>query len=234
MDQEKISNFIKKIRKENNLTQKDLADKYNITYQAVSKWENGINMPDTLLLKKMSKDFNISLDDIFEGEYSKKKTIKRKILLFSLLFLIIVFVIVLVFILFNNKDNNSFEFKTLSSSCSNFKVTGSIAYNKNKSSIYISDVNYCGGDDLEEYSNIECSLFEKEKDKTIEIDKTAYKGKKISLEEFLKTLSFKEDNYSRMCKDYINNSIYLEIKAYNSADKITIYKIPLVLKSECN
>ena len=111
MDQEKISNFIKKIRKENNLTQKDLADKYNVTYQAVSKWENGINMPDTLLLKKMSKDFNISLDDIFEGEYSKKKTLKRKIIIFSLLSLLLVFVIVLLFILFSHKNNDNFEEK---------------------------------------------------------------------------------------------------------------------------
>ncbi len=58
MDQEKISKFIKKLRKENNLTQKQLADKYEVTYQAVSKWENGINLPDVILLKQMSKDFN--------------------------------------------------------------------------------------------------------------------------------------------------------------------------------
>ncbi|MDY5992528.1 MAG: helix-turn-helix transcriptional regulator, partial [Bacilli bacterium] len=36
MEQEKIGKFIKKLRKENNLTQKDLADKYGVTYQAVS------------------------------------------------------------------------------------------------------------------------------------------------------------------------------------------------------
>ena len=64
MEPEKISEFIKKLRKDNSLTQKQLAEKYNVTYQAVSKWENGINMPDVLLLKRMSKDFNVSLDDI--------------------------------------------------------------------------------------------------------------------------------------------------------------------------
>ena len=52
MDQEKIGNFIKEIRKKNNLTQKDLADKYNVTYQAVSKWENGKNMPDIWIYVK--------------------------------------------------------------------------------------------------------------------------------------------------------------------------------------
>ena len=39
MSQEEFGKLIKKIRQENNLTQKDLAEKYNVTYQAVSKWE---------------------------------------------------------------------------------------------------------------------------------------------------------------------------------------------------
>ena len=50
MDQEKIGKFIKDLRIKNNLTQKEFADKYNVTYQAVSKWENGKNMPDLSLL----------------------------------------------------------------------------------------------------------------------------------------------------------------------------------------
>ena len=61
MNQEKFGKFIKEIRKKNNLTQKQLADKYNVTYQAVSKWENGRNMPDTTLIKQMSNDFDIRL-----------------------------------------------------------------------------------------------------------------------------------------------------------------------------
>lgn len=42
MNQEKFGKSIKKIRLENNLTQKQFADQYNVTYQAVSKWENGL------------------------------------------------------------------------------------------------------------------------------------------------------------------------------------------------
>ena len=76
MDQDKFGKFIKEIRKKNNLTQKQLADKYNVTYQAVSKWENGKNMPDTSLIKQMSKDFNISLEDMFEGNITEKKNTK--------------------------------------------------------------------------------------------------------------------------------------------------------------
>ena len=61
MNPEKVGQFIKRIRKENNLTQAELANQYNITYQAVSKWENGINLPDIALLKEMSHDFNIDI-----------------------------------------------------------------------------------------------------------------------------------------------------------------------------
>ena len=53
MNQEKISKFIKDIRIKNNLTQKDFADKFGVTYQAVSKWENGKNLPDINILKEI-------------------------------------------------------------------------------------------------------------------------------------------------------------------------------------
>lgn len=43
MNQEKISNLIKQLRKKENLTQAQFANKYNVTFQAVSKWENGVS-----------------------------------------------------------------------------------------------------------------------------------------------------------------------------------------------
>ena len=78
MNQEKVSEFIKKLREENNLTQKDLADKYNVTYQAVSKWENKKAIPDIVILKSMSEDFNISIDNILNGEYEKNNSSNKK------------------------------------------------------------------------------------------------------------------------------------------------------------
>lgn len=62
MNQEKFGKLIKDIRKKNKLTQKQLADKYNVTYQAVSKWENGLNMSYAVLMLEVSKDFGISLE----------------------------------------------------------------------------------------------------------------------------------------------------------------------------
>ena len=77
MDQEKIGKIIKEIRKNNNLTQADLANKYNVTYQAVSKWENGKNIPDISILKQMSKDFNIDINDLLDGKVNNKKNNKK-------------------------------------------------------------------------------------------------------------------------------------------------------------
>ena len=68
MNQEKIGNLIKEIRKKNNLTQAEFAERYGVTYQTVSKWENGKNIPDIMLLKQISEDFDniptAQLDDI--------------------------------------------------------------------------------------------------------------------------------------------------------------------------
>lgn len=78
MNQEKIGNLIKQIRKENQLTQQQFASKYGVTYQAVSKWENGKNIPDIALLRQMSKDFHIDIQDILDGEMTTKKKKKYK------------------------------------------------------------------------------------------------------------------------------------------------------------
>ena len=226
--EEKVSNFIKKIRKDNNLTQKDLAKKYGVTYQAVSKWENGINMPDMILLKKMSKDFNISLDDILEGKYKSKKN--NKILIY--IFLSLVIISLLIINIYNRKSSN-FEFKTLTTTCDNFTITGSLSYNNKKSAIYISNIEYCGEDNNEVYKNIECNLYERHNDKITKISSNIYnKDKNITLEEYLKTLTFTIDNSE--CKEYKESELYLEINATDEKNKISHYKIPLKLIEACN
>lgn len=226
MDQDKFGKFIKEIRKKNNLTQKQLADKYNVTYQAVSKWENGKNMPDTSLIKQMSKDFNISLEDMFEGNINKKNSPKKYIFIIIGILLVIILFIVLLNI------NSDFKFKTISTTCNNFNISGSIAYNDKKSSIYITNIEYCGGNDNEEYKSIECILYEKHDD--IEKKISSYKfNKAITLEEFLKKVTLTIDDYKKSCKEYNEDSLFLLINAKDKENKITTYKIPLKLENSC-
>lgn len=59
---------IEKYRKERNLTQARLADMLGVSFQAVSKWENGNSMPDILLLPKLAAVLNVSCD-ILIGHY---------------------------------------------------------------------------------------------------------------------------------------------------------------------
>lgn len=68
MDQKKIGEFIAKCRKEKNMTQQELADKLNITKNAVSKWERGLSLMDISLLKQVSGILEISVNELLNGE----------------------------------------------------------------------------------------------------------------------------------------------------------------------
>ena len=138
MDQERIGKFIKEIRTKNNLSQNEFAKKYGVTYQAVSKWENGKNMPDIQILKQICSDYNLSIEELLNAE---EKTKKKKIIPYIIISLIILVSLIIGIILLN-KEEETFEFKTLSSTTEYFKLTGSIAYNQDKTSIYISDIRY--------------------------------------------------------------------------------------------
>ena len=229
MNQEKIGSLIKKIRKENNLTQQDFAKKYGVTYQAVSKWENGKNIPDIALLKEICSDYNIDINELLDNNYKvKKKNIPLLILIG-----ILVITFITIFLLITNK-NESFHFKTLSSSCNNFTIKGTLAYNNNQSSIYISNIDYCGGDDKIKYKKIECILYEKERNNVTKlIKKNTSKEDNITIEEYLKDFTFKINNYDRLCKTYSKNSLYLTIKATDNNDKVTTYDIPLTINDDC-
>ena len=65
---EELGKKIIKIRKENDLTQEDFADKYSVTRQTVSSWENSKSYPDLDTLVKISDDFNISLDILLKED----------------------------------------------------------------------------------------------------------------------------------------------------------------------
>lgn len=228
MNQEEIGKFIKKLRKDNNLTQAEFAKKYGVTYQAVSNWEHGKNLPDVSLLKQMSEDFCVSIDELLGGKkIDDKKKVNLLVPIILILFLVIVGIIFLYF-----KNQGSYEFKTLSATCENFTISGSLAYDKKKTSIFINKVDYCGGNDEVEYDHIECILYEVNGDMQKEI--SSYKNdKKQTLEEFLKDVEFTIDDYNRTCKIFTDNNLYLSINAKDEDDKVTTYKVPLELNEKC-
>ena len=68
MDQVKIGKFIAGCRKQNNLTQMQLAEKLGITDRAVSKWERGKSLPDAAIMLVLCALLNITVNDLLSGE----------------------------------------------------------------------------------------------------------------------------------------------------------------------
>ncbi len=78
MDQKKIGKFISEKRKELKLTQAQLAEKLGVTDKTVSRWENGNYMPDLSLLQQLSKELNVSINELLSGEKVSKEDYQQK------------------------------------------------------------------------------------------------------------------------------------------------------------
>lgn len=65
MNEFNINKNICELRKAAELTQEALANKLGVSYQAVSKWENGLSCPDITLLPKLAEIFGVSIDTLF-------------------------------------------------------------------------------------------------------------------------------------------------------------------------
>lgn len=234
MNQEKIGKIIKKIRKDNRLTQQDLANKLGVTYQAVSKWENGKSIPDISILKQISDKFNIDLTELLDGKEKNKKSTTIYIVLITIFFIL---VLTLIIIIFTNKE--SYEFKSLTTTNKDFKVNGVVAYSSDKNSLYISDIDYNGTEKENEYKVVECTLYEKNGKTETKIsqcgDIKKYKNTTTteSLSNLLKNIKFNIGDYSHSCKNLTANDLYLQINALDEDNKTVVYKIPLKLNDEC-
>lgn len=229
MDQEKIGNLIKKIRKENHLTQAELANKLGVTYQAVSKWETGKNIPDIAILKQISEEYNINIDDILNGEHNiqKKPKINKVIPLAILITLILTGVIVLLI----NKDRNLF-IKRLITYDTNFEITGTVAKSNGKTYIYISDIEYKNEENKEVFDTIKASLYEEYKGKSTLIKECEKEEENVTIKEHLSKVTFNIDDYKSDCDDLTKAKLYLEIETTKAGEKV-YFKIPLVLEDMC-
>ena len=78
MDQIRIGAFIAGLRKEKNMTQKELAEKLGVTDRAISKWENGRGLPDVSLMKPLCETLDISINELLSGERIKKEEFQEK------------------------------------------------------------------------------------------------------------------------------------------------------------
>lgn len=218
--------IIKEIRKNNNLTQKELADKLFVTYQAVSKWENNKSIPDIAILKKISELYNIDLNNL-------TNTKKRNNTIYFILIIIFLILSLTITILITKNHTHDFEMRTIETTCNDFNLSGTIAYNKDKTAIYISEIDYCGLNKDQIYDTITSTLYQNENNKE-KIIITNKEKNNLSLNDYLKDLTYHVDNYKSTCLDYNKNELYIKIELQKKNESTITYTIPLKINDTCN
>lgn len=78
MKTDDIGKYLRKLRQENNLTQKELAGQLHVTHQAVSRWENGKSIPDIDTLSRLGDKYGITIDEILLKENASVVVVKKK------------------------------------------------------------------------------------------------------------------------------------------------------------
>lgn len=75
MDCSKVGNLICSLRKEKNMTQKDIADRMNISDKTISKWERGLGCPDVSLLPELSQILGVNIEKILLGDLNPNDSV---------------------------------------------------------------------------------------------------------------------------------------------------------------
>lgn len=114
----KLSDYLKNYRKENNLTQSDLAEKLFVSKQAISKWENDRGLPDIYTYPLLSDVLGVTIDELMGKDFVKKevpeevkknKNKKTKIIIIVSLIIIFILFSLLIFGLIFDEDRMTFK-----------------------------------------------------------------------------------------------------------------------------
>ena len=76
MDQIAIGKFIAQKRKEQNLTQEQLAERLGVSNKTISKWETAKCMPDYAVVKKLCEELKVTVSELMDGEENDEKNIR--------------------------------------------------------------------------------------------------------------------------------------------------------------
>lgn len=211
----KTGQLIEKYRKEKNLTQVELADKLGVSKSAISKWENGNNLPDITLLEPLSEILGIDKLLLFTSEYEAKeesnektKQVKKKdifkIITISILFIFsIAFTNYISYKLYKHKlsilESQETSVYRFYSTDEEYYVNGYIIFQNGESTIVF--------DQLKQQKKNERSI--KDKIKSIEICMFVDNTEIIT-------------RYKAIIGDDINQNLYQLITSHNKDENIKI------------
>lgn len=160
-----LGNKIAKLRKKNNLSQEELAEKVGVTRQTISKWELEETTPDIKQAKELSKIFSVSLDELTDNDINniliekvsnteKLAGVTIKLLkVISVFFVIVFFIGITGIVLLKFHPSKDREIKgkySFTCNIDNEEYLYEIEYNRNYQTIY------AGGDAyIANHTNIE-------------------------------------------------------------------------------
>ena len=250
MKSKDFGNYLVHLRKNKDMSQKELAEKLDVSNKTISRWETGVSFPDITYLNKMCEIFDVSLSELIDGNNTENKNLKnlinvsnknsKRIKIFSIILIIaiiVIFYLILKICFFevyksNNMETylNYIERKSQLEKADSLEVTNTYNYfvgeEKNCSSYY-------------EYYNIKfCEVDEEFSEESYDEIYTLYNGifyntsRKILLSNgdvsskkaiMLVKLPYDDNNYaleSNTLTSYSNNKIVEDISIFSSFYKI--------------
>ena len=72
IDNEQFGAFLRQLRIEHSMTQKDLSGRLFVSDKAVSKWERGLSLPDITLLRPIADTLDVTVTELLAGEYIRE------------------------------------------------------------------------------------------------------------------------------------------------------------------
>ena len=225
------------LREKNNMTQTQLADKLNINSNAISKWENGMTLPNEENILKLNKIFNVSIDDIYNNNSKDNKlNIRERVLEFAnkyfsilLTFLIIFLVLFILLFIFYINNNGKFNYYSIEKTNQEYSINGSIVEMPDRLNISLSNI-------VSNTSKISSSNYET----AIYLDKillyrvgdiTDTKDENISLNEYLQDISINLSDELILSKNVDLDGKQLIIKInYKSDDEIKTAEMKFLIK----
>lgn len=246
MNPNEVSKIIEKARKEKGLTQNQLADKLGVSNTAISKWENGYNLPDISMFEPINKVLDIDMFSIINIQKSasenldKAKKIKRKHFLKNIIIIFLIFILLLITNLLTylniNKEITKIKKSTpevykITSEDKDYIVDGYLIFNEKNNLIIINDIKYHGiaqGTSDNFYKHLKVSL--KINDNILFTRNTTSTSKKnedinILFQEILSNVDHTTDNLQQMKHKFKQS--HLELRLQKQDGSLTNKKINL-------
>ncbi len=104
-----VSENLKRIRQERNLTQQQMADKLYVTQQAVSNWEKGKTMPTVDMLVDIATKLNVEIDQLLYAVDEKKEKQKKKVFVYTVITVTLLFLYIYLFPLADKMREENFD-----------------------------------------------------------------------------------------------------------------------------